>query len=249
MPTSVYKGLLQDRALDRLIGTKMTEAAIANKAARTPSGKLSASMLYSPLQWQILKTIGIAGKPYDEYTLRKFERGHNVEEWLLTYMPGVLDKQKLVEYHDAIGYIDALVDTTSYEHSLGIIPHEIKSVSNAKFKRISAQGSPDMGHILQACFYALALTCRHFAIDYVSTDDYRVETYVLPTEKYAKDVTDAIVGYKQAMRDWTEKKVIPAFVAREKWQADIKYCDYPTFVGLDQSAASNLAIKMLGGEK
>ena len=43
--------------------------------------------------------------------------------------------------------------------------------------------------------YAMAIDADYFAIDYVSTDDYRIETYVIATEKYKKQVDDAIKAY------------------------------------------------------
>lgn len=242
-----YTGVLKDPTLDLLVGKALLDATNTEKELRTPSGKLSASMLWWPLQWQVLKTIGLGGAPFDEYTLRKFERGHHVEKWLVEQMPGVISEQKLIEYRGAIGYADAIVDSAGYQLRMGIIPHEVKSVSNAKFKRIVTQGQPDMGHIYQACFYAMGTKSKFFAIDYVSTDDYRIETYVLPTEKYAKNIDETIDRFNRAMRDWEDKKIVPVFVANEKWQATVNYNNFPTFMKLTEKEASELAVKMLGG--
>ena len=244
---SVYKGLLTDNTIDKLVSKALVDATNTEKENRTPSGKLSASMLYMPVQWQVLKTIGVSQKPFDEYTLRKFKRGNHVEEWLISHMLNVIEKQKFVEYKGAIGYVDAIVDSKGYEVEKGIIPHEIKSVSNAKFKRITTAGSPDMGHIYQACFYAMAIDADYFAIDYVSTDDYRIETYVIATEKYKKQVDDAIKAFNDAMALYKATGTIPAFEAKEKWMANVQYNNYPTFVELSADEASKLAKKMKGG--
>lgn len=248
---TTYSGLITDETIDNAVSKQLLDKTNSERELRTPSGKLSASMLYMPLQWQILKTIGIDPKPFDLYTLRKFERGNHVEKWLIDLMPGVIDKQKFVTYMEAIGYIDAVVDTKDYQHNLGIVPHEIKSVSNAKFKRITTQGSPDMSHIFQACFYALATKSKHFAVDYVSTDDYRIESYIIPTTKYEKAVTEAIVDYKRAKEDWDTNGNVPIFKGNEKWMANIQYNNYPLFVELDQKECNELVQKMLkdkGGE-
>lgn len=243
---NTYTGLLRDRTLDQLISKRLLDKTNTGRELRTPSGKLSASMLWWPVQWQVLKTIGLGGKPYDEYTLRKFERGNHVEAWLIEHMPGVIDKQKFVEYRNALGYVDVVIDSKDYENNLGIIPHEVKSVSNAKFKRITVQGSPDMGHILQACFYAMALGSKYFCLDYVSTDDYRIETYVIATEKYAEQVDKIIDQFDKAMVDWNKDKIVPVFKANEKWQEKVDYNNYPTFVKLTQDEC-NLAVKKMKG--
>jgi len=240
-----YQGIIVDRTLDRLISKRLIDQTNTERELRTPSGKLSASMLAWPLQWQILKIVGIGTKPFDEYTLRKFERGNHVEKWLIDNMEGVVATQKFLTYQGAIGYADAIVNTKGYEHNFGIMPHEVKSVSNAKFKRILSQGKPDTGHILQACFYALAENSKYFAIDYVSTDDYRIETYILNTKGYEKAVTDAISAFNDALIAYTEHGTIPEFVAKEKWQEKIDYCNYPTFKDLTAEEAKTLAEKML----
>ena len=54
-----------DNYLDRLLSEKL----IASQEEREPSGKLSASKLYWPLQWQILATQFGLKSHVDEYTL------------------------------------------------------------------------------------------------------------------------------------------------------------------------------------
>jgi len=141
--------------LDKYIEDKLLSENEEERLNHTASGKLSASMLGQPLQWQILKVIGVPADDMEEYVTRKFARGNDVEEWLVSQMPGIVNKQKFVEYKNVVGYVDALVDMRDWNLEFDTLPHEIKSVSNAKYKRIQ-KTEPDKSHCLQACLYALA---------------------------------------------------------------------------------------------
>lgn len=236
---SKIAGIINDQTIDRKVSESIVEKNKEREDAwGERSGKLSASKLYWPLQWQVLYTIGVPQKEFDEYVLRKFKRGRDVEDWLITQMPGVTETQKFLEYRDVVGYVDALVNAEEYEFGKGIIPHEIKSVSNAKFRRISDE--PDRGHALQGGFYGLAHGSDFFAIDYVSTDDYRIKTYVMSTEKYKKEIDTIIDKYNVAMRKWKEDRELPRFEPNEKWQANPKYNNYPDFVNLNTKQAVDL---------
>jgi hypothetical protein len=223
--------MIKDQTLDRLISERLIANRVARDESHKPSGKLSASMLGQPVQWQILKTIGVPAREIDEYTLRKFLRGDHVEEWLLSYMPGIIERQKFAEYRGAIGYCDALVDCSEWTCKKGMMPHEVKSVSNMKFKRIIQEGTADHGHRLQACLYALAFGTEYYALDYVATDDYRVETYIYHVETTISGVVLAIDEYREAV----EAEIVPEFEAKEKWQASAKYNNYPDFMSLSEA--------------
>jgi hypothetical protein len=212
--------------IDKYIEETLLKENEEERANHKSSGKLSASMLGQPLQWQILKVIGVPQDDLQEYTIRKFKRGNHVEEWLIGRMIGVEDTQVLVEYHGVIGYLDALIDMSKWNLDYGILPHEIKSVSNAKYRRI--QKEPDEHHALQACLYALALKKDHFCIDYVATDDYRVETYLLETKDYKDKVDEIVTAFNNALK---EKKV-PAFEPTMDWHENDKYNSYLEFKGL-----------------
>lgn len=200
------------------------------EALHEPSGKLSAGSLGKPLQWQILKYLGIPRKAIDDYALGLFERGNDVEDSALKCIPGVVEKQKTVYYRDTIGIIDALVDTKGFHYECGIIPHEIKSVKGSKYKRILAQNEPDEQYSLQACQNALAIGAKHFAIVLIASDDLRITTYVQETEKFAEEV-DKIIDRFQAQ---LAKKTIPVFEARYKWQENEQYSDYPEWQTLTE---------------
>lgn len=221
--------MLIDNYIDRKIGETLSKENEEERKNHVSSGKLTASMLGEPLQWQILKVIGVEPKPIDEYTLRKFKRGKDIETWLMTHI-GAIETQKKVEYRDVVGIVDAVCDTKDWDFPKGIIPVEIKSVSNAKFKRIVKAVAPDRGHCLQACLYALAIGCPHFAVSYVATDDLRVHTFILETEDWREKVDTIINRFEEQH----SKAEVPVFIPEEKWQADLKYNKYPEWSNLTE---------------
>ena len=187
-------------------------------------------MLGYPLQWQILKNIDVSPKAFDEYILRKFVRGNHVEDYIVSQMDGIVDKQKFVEYRDCIGYIDVVIDHKDYEAKVCVIPHEIKSVSNYKYKRISSNTQADPQHQLQAGFYALGLNTAHYAIDYVASDDYRIYTMIYELNGVKKDIDDIIDEYNAQIK----KGIVPVFKPRYDWQKNPQYSNYPEFMELDE---------------
>lgn len=213
--------------IDNTIQNKISETLIAQNKERDAnhksSGKLSASMLGWPIQWMVLKNLGVEAAPFDEYVLRKFLRGKEVEDWLVGHIPGVISTQKFVEYQGAIGYVDALVDTKDFENKVGIIPHEIKSTTNAKFKMIEKSMAPDDPHALQAALYALALRASHFMVNYVASDDLRVLSFLVETKDYKNRVENIIKEYNEQM----VKKEIPVFTPAYPWQKNKMYNNFP----------------------
>jgi len=193
------------------------------------SGKLSASMLGAPLQAQILKVKGVPPKEVDEYVLRKFKRGKDVEDWLVKTLPALIATQKPVEYRNVVGLIDAVVSTSGWEKDFGAIPLEVKSVTNAKYKNIIRSGEADRSHILQACLYALAESKDYFAICYIASDDYRITTMIFKTADYKAEV-DSIIDKFEAQ---LASEMIPMFEAIEKWQSSPQYYSYPDFMDLN----------------
>lgn len=209
-----------DNFIDREIGKQMLAGYTKREKEHVSSGKLAASRLGDPLQWQVLYTLGVLKDPLDEYIVRKFERGNHIEAWVLQYFT-VSTLQEKVEYRGVVGRIDAMADTTGWDFPHGIIPVEVKSVSNAKFRRIVATG-PDRGHVLQAVFYGLAKWNDWVAVSYVAADDYRVQTYMLKVADYKDEVDQIIYDFNKAMA----AQVIPGFRPQEKWQVNPKYNKY-----------------------
>lgn len=224
-----------DNYLDRMFGAQLVAENHIKSALHISSGKLSASGLGAPLQWQILKSLGIFERVIDDYTLRKFERGNHIEKEYLLRIPGILVDRKYVEYRDCVGYTDvAQIDTTEWDYPCGIIPVEVKSVSNMKYKRIVAQMSPDRGHALQGALYALSEGSENFAVSYIASDDYRVLTFLLKTADW-KPKVDFIIDRYQAQKA-TGK--IPVFVPEEKWQASRDYNNFPDWSDLNEEQIS-----------
>lgn len=222
---------------DTWINTKIDEALIAENEERErlhePSGKLSASMLYMPTLIQLYRTIGVPRKPFDAYALGKFKRGNDVEEWFagqLSNAKVLVERQKFVEYRGAIGYVDALVDSQQMFFKQGIIPHEIKSVTNAKLKRIGMTGV-DYHYQLQSCFYALALNSKYYAVDIVSAEDLRPNIYVFETKTMREEVEKAINKYEEALVNWKSKHILPKFEPNEKvgWTSNPMYLPVEPF--------------------
>lgn len=219
----------QDNYIDRKIGQKIIAVAEEKERNHKSSGKLSASKLGDPLLWQILYVLGVPAAPIDEYTYRKFLRGNHVEDWLVSELDAI-DKQKFVEYRNVVGYADVLADTAKWDFNVGIIPLEIKSVANAKFKRVVKEGV-QRGHKLQGGLYAVALNKANFGVSYVATDDYRVHTFIYDTEEVKKEIDQVITTFEEALAQ-AKQGIFPKFNALEKWQENPKYSRYPEFTTL-----------------
>jgi len=202
--------------LDKLVSEKITALYKERDKKRTPSGRLSASILGWPLQWQVLKYLKVPQQEKDQYTLRRFLRGEHVEEFVAGMMDDI-KQQVEVYYREAIGYVDVLTDN---------MPYEIKSVANSKYKWILRQAGADPQHKLQGAFYALGLGMSEYSIVYVASDDYRITTFTYLTLD-SKDEIDRIIDeYNGAIKN----KVVPPFRARYKWQEKFQYNSYPEFM-------------------
>lgn len=216
--------------LDNYIEAVLLAENAEESAKHESSGKLSASSLGSPVQHQLLHVIGVSKDPLEEYVIRKFKRGRHVEDWLRAKMPGLLEEERDVEYKNVVGKIDAVIDMEMWnQKKLGILPHEIKSTSNAGFKWIKKTGAK-RSHQLQACLYALAEDKSHFVIHYVATDDYRVESFLFKVSDFEKDV-DSIV---EEFDHYRKIGKVPAFEPKEKWQENIKYNNYSKWMDLTE---------------
>lgn len=190
----------------------------ADRDAKEPSGRLSASRLGWPLQWQMLHHFKVPRKPIDEYTLRKFARGHDVEDRIMTWLAPDKDKMQVeCDYRGVVGIADVILD----------YPIEVKSVTNMAFKFKQKEGMSD-SHRLQAMLYAKALGFDTFGVAYVASDDYRVLCF---EEKVTNEVDDIIDAYEAQVA----LGVIPTFTAKEKWQSMEEYNPYPEFMKLTEA--------------
>jgi hypothetical protein len=216
-----------DNSVQKYIEESLMRDNAEREALHEPSGLLSASMLYQPLRYQILKAIGVPRKQIDAYTLGKFKRGRDVEDWYvgqLKNMGVLLDAQRKIMYRGAIGFADAIVDSDKMLFKQGAMPHEVKSVTNAKLKRIVATGV-DWHYKMQGCFYALGEGRSHYSIDIVSAEDYRPRTYIFDVAELKNDVNKAIDNYDKALELWKTERKLPKFEAnpRVMWTANLAY--------------------------
>jgi len=227
-------------------------------AMHEPSGKLSAGNLGKPLLEQVLKIIGVPGKPVDDYTLGVFRRGDSVEENILSLLDA--DKTQVeVEYKNCVGVIDAIKNDEIIE---------IKSIKNSQFQYINPENdkkrrTPEglvpvytgakYAHVLQAGLYALALNKPRFTIIYVSADDLRVVPHTIQTNLIVSEIDKIINEVEFAIKS----KKLPKWVAREDWQEKYhQYSNYPDWITLDPELAMVKlqnqypdAYKKLTGEK
>lgn len=225
--------MILDTYIDRAISEKLLADNQKERENHKSSGKLSAGSLGLPLQWQILKSYGVPEKPIDEYTLRKFARGKDVEDWVMKKTPDITETQKFVEYKGVIGYADALVDTANWDFPCGIIPLECKSITNAAFKWLKKDGAKK-GHKLQNALYALALGVPKYAILYVASDDLRFHVSIHETVEMKQEIDGIIEEYNK----WKASGRCPAFKETEKWTSMPDYQKYPDWAGLTEEEAT-----------
>ena len=222
--------MVNDDSLQRFIDAELIEANAEREKTHEPSGLLSASMLYQPLRFQIMKNIGVPKKPMEPYLLGKFRRGNDCEDYLAERMEVakvLIERQKPVEYRNTIGFVDAVVDSDKLLFKKGIMPHEIKSVTNAKLKYYD-KGEVDYHYKLQGGFYGIAMKSEYYAIDVISAEDLRVRTYIFATKDIAPEIEKIITDYDTAMALWKEKKVLPAFVPNPNvpWTSNLQYAPF-----------------------
>jgi hypothetical protein len=211
-----------DDFIEQFVTEILIEEDKKNRKEHVSSGKLTASALGNPLQWQILHVLGVPDQPVDAYTLRKFKRGRDVEEQVIEWLRktgNLVDEQKEVSYRNTVGLIDAMMD----------IPHEIKSITNANFKWITKRNEPNESHVLQATLYALAEKSKEFAIDYIASDDYRIKTFIIPTNYASDQVESIITRFEEAM----ESQMIPEFEAIYEYQRNPLYAKYQEWMLLN----------------
>lgn len=232
-------GFIEDSGKTRMktnprIQEIIAEKVIAANIDKEPSGRLSASRLGHPLQWQMLNYYKVPQKPIDEYTLRKFQRGKDVEERIMKWLaPDPSAMQVEVNYRGVAGVADVILE----------YPIEVKSVTNMAFKYKQKEGA-SRSHRLQGELYALARGFKQFAVAYVASDDYRVLCFEYDV---SGDVNEVIDAYE------TQKSIgtVPAFEALEKWQGMGEYNPYPEWKELDAEGItkklSSMGVVVPGG--
>lgn len=210
-----------------IIEDTIAKKVLAAQEEREPSGRLSASRLGWPLQWQMLHSLKLGGGTFDEYTLRKFQRGKDVEDRIVGWLDAKPEQTQVeCEYRGVVGIADVVLD----------YPIEIKSVTNMAFRHIQKEG-PKRGHRLQGMFYAKALGYTTFGVAYVASDDYRVLCFECP-------VTDEVDEVITAYENQIALGVVPEFEAVESWQAMAQYNNYPEWQKLSQEQINQKLIDL-----
>lgn len=197
-----------DTSITRRIDALLIDQNELEKEDHVSSGKLSASMLHQPLRFQILKTLGVERRPLDPYVLRKFARGIQVENYFVDKLKkiGVLvEAQKEVQYRDVVGIVDAVVNHYGLDFDLGVVPMEIKSVTNMAFNRFKKSGEINHHYCLQGALYGLAMESPQFSVTQIPSDDLRENITILDTRDYQGEIDKIIDNYNRAM----QKRIIP----------------------------------------
>lgn len=236
-----------DGSVQKFIDDYLVAQNIEREKLHEPSGKLSASMLFQPVRFQVMKSLGIPRRDIEPYVLGKFKRGSDVEEWyvdMLDKMGVLVEKQKPLEYRGVVGFADAVIDSSKMEFKKGIIPHEVKSVTNAKLKRI-ANSEVDYHYKLQGALYALAMKSEYFAIDILSAEDLRVTSYAFPAREMKLEIDKIIDLYDSSMNAWEDTGMLPALdqSPKIKWVIDPKYAMYDPNVWSDNEIKKYLKEK------
>lgn len=188
------------------------------------SGKLSASMLGQPAQWQVLKYLGVPKRESDAFELAKFQRGRDVEDFIVKMLlKRFPEGQQQIEckYRDCIGYLDFKADSEAIE---------VKSTGALAYKHILKEGQAKKGHALQAAFYGVALDLETFNVCYVNSDTYQTMMFEYKTKKFKAEIDTIIDRFEAAIAS----KTIPSFFALEKWQALPMYQPYAKYAEMSK---------------
>ncbi len=220
------------------------EEKLYKKIRETPdeyeeTGQISGSKIAQPALTAILTMLGIE-KNFDDYTLAKFMRGHDVERM---FIERAFDKPAEIgeggcwdadgrhyewQYIIPKGYRGSTCSIDLLEESeREIIVHEIKSVGKMKYDRVCGTGmrknqmaEPDLSHCLQVTLYTLSLKRDYndkrirTMIHYVNADDYRVSTFEIDINQYKAELDERIDAIYTAFASHR----LPAYIPYEAWQ-------------------------------
>lgn len=211
--------------IDTLIRNTLRKQDSEEKARHEPSGKLSAGMLYKPLLEQVLKLVGVPERPSDDYSLRLFARGRQVEDWVLSMLEG--PEQVECNYRGAIGFLDKLRNGEVVE---------VKSIKRSQVRWLKKEGAK-WSHKLQAGMYALSLDKPEYTIVYACADDFETFTFTEPTSEIQPDIDRIITEVAKQLKSGE----LPEFIGREDYHNTpdyaSKYSAFPDWVVLDQATA------------
>ena len=219
--------------VEQVISTKLRKQHEIERAEHISSGKLSASQLAKPLLEQVLKIIGVPEAPVSDYSLRLFERGNQVEAWVVEqlYEDGKTKTQVEIDYKGVIGFVDLLI---------GGVPYEVKSVKGSQWKWLQKEGIR-WSHKLQAGLYGLALEAEQAQVVYVCADDFRIMQCALIVADIKPEIEKIMGEVKQALKSAT----LPEFKPREDWHAKPEYGEKYSSYGEWLQLPTDLAMEKL----
>jgi hypothetical protein len=217
--------MMTSKKINELIDNYLIQENEKRDLKHKSSNKLTASFLYKPKRFQLLKYLGVDKKKPDTYSLRKFERGEQIEKAYLDKLAKLellKDRQIEIEYRGVMGVLDALVNHKRLGDGLGTIPHEVKSVTAGHFKWLKKADNAPEGYVLQGGLYALATKRRYFSIDCICSDDQRELFFINETSRIKRKINNIIDEFEEML----EKKTIPQWEVKAEWQNNPDYMDY-----------------------
>lgn len=203
--------------LPALLEQKLIDANTLREFNHKPSGKLSASCLSWPVQWQILKWLGKPQqKPLNYGAMRRgvMAERHIIE--LLADEPNI-KTQVYVQYRGVVGYLDLLI---------GDDVVEIKSKGHKGF---TALKDAQRAHALQACLYALALEKDEFGVLYIDADTYETKLFTYRTSRWSPLVERIIDNFESAKKTFVSTNMVPGFVGLERTHNLAIWNNYPEY--------------------
>jgi len=160
-----------------------------SKVGRPSKAFWRGSLMGGCLRAHWYDSTGVKGEPFDQKTLRIFERGHAVSEWISSVFassPDIIAYETEVpvsipEYNFA-GNVDALVTWKDGTQEVW----EFKSTKATAFKWLKDSAKPE--HATQAALYAIALRhmdgiVRPARVIYVNADDFSFREYIVSDEE------------------------------------------------------------------
>lgn len=184
------------------------------------SGLLSPSKFANTTQVAVLQMLEVPADPPDDRLLRIWERGHQIEAYLVSTIEKATSMQattqEKVEYKKAIGLYDFIWNDHLYE---------VKSVSCNRIRRIKKENEPQLSHAIQTTFYLLATGRSEGTIIYIVPDTLEIKEFTIKAEAYKSELDLRIIEIYNALYSGT----IPDHQAREDWHDKQLYSNYPEF--------------------
>jgi hypothetical protein len=189
------------------------------------------SLLGGCLRAHWYDSTGVEGDPFDDGTLRLFERGHVVSDTvnkLLAASPAFTSFESevpvAIERYDFAGNIDAVVQWAN-----GIV--EILEYKSVRQRALSYLKQVKPEHAIQAAMYSNALTIQRVAQDriparvvYFSADD--LETREFPLEDYWYERAWRVL--RVAHKFSTANRIPPRIPGAEDRKYPCGYCRFKT---------------------